>query len=119
MPARTHSARGALQLKHDYQIYTTCLEKAPGSLFLASLAKHSPFSQTFLKECGELAASLPEAFTAADHTARSLALVARQLWSVFGQTKVIEDGNRELCLREHTETPPNKELGEQLLSRRD
>eukprot|EP00974_Lingulodinium_polyedra_P054724 5265375-Lingulodinium_polyedra.AAC.1 len=90
------------QLALDSAALASCKEQSKGSLFLQNLCRMSPLATKPMSEWAELLNPVSQTFAATDRQA--LEELAKETWSSLGQSKVVEDGNREVRRRESTFT---------------
>ena len=93
-PDRGEQEEALRLLRLDYSAYCAACEYSGASSFLAKVCKKNAFSTTLMSEMAAFACLTPDA--EADVVLPELASHSRLLFTGFGQTKVIEDGIKEV-----------------------
>ena len=91
-----------VQLDNDNLALLTCQTKAAASLFLKNMARMSPLTNAVMSDLCARVLPLGRGMAPADLSyAQSL---SRDIWSSWGQSKVVEDGNKVVRDREERDT---------------
>eukprot|EP00974_Lingulodinium_polyedra_P028690 2762413-Lingulodinium_polyedra.AAC.1 len=83
-------ARCLANLKSDYEAFLKAQDLGKSVLFLRNAARMSPFATYPM---AEVAAALCNQTPPPPEAVQQVTTVSRQVWSSWGQTKVVEDGN--------------------------
>ena len=94
------------ELVKDWQAFTDCAAQKD-SLFLKNLVRTSPFRTKPMAEVVDLLPAVGSTMSVADM--EDLQRFAEVVWSGFGQSKVVEDANKEVRDKESRDTT-NKHL---------